>query len=87
VEYRLRFSAQAIADAERLSQAGLQTKAQEILLILMSNPYQTPPRFEQLRGDLRGLYSRRINLQHRIVYQVIEDVKEVRILRMWTHYQ
>ncbi len=87
MEYRLRFSAQAIADAERLSQAGLQTKAQEILLILMSNPYQTPPRFEQLRGDLRGLYSRRINLQHRIVYQVIEDVKEVRILRMWTHYQ
>lgn len=87
MEYRLRFSAQAIADAERLSQAGLQTKAQEILLILMSNPYQTPPRFEQLRGDLRGLYSRRINLQHRVVYQVVEDVKEVRILRMWTHYQ
>jgi toxin YoeB len=87
VEYRLRFSVQAIADAEKLRQADLHTKAREILHILKSNPFQTPPRFEKLRGDLRGFYSRRINFQHRIVYQLLEDVREVRVLRMWTHYE
>ena len=85
--YKLVFTKQAQKDARRLSQSGLRPKAESLLGILSANPYQTPPFYEKLVGDLQGAYSRRINIQHRLVYSVHEDEKVVRILRMWTHYE
>lgn len=81
------FAKQAQKDAEKLAAAGLKPKAQSLLAILVENPYQTPPPFEKLVGDLSGAYSRRISIQHRLVYQVLDDAKTVKVLRMWTHYQ
>jgi toxin YoeB len=87
VNWTVVFTAQAKKDAKRLASSGLKAQAQRLLDILTTNPYQTPPRYEKLVGDLAGAYSRRINIQHRIVYQVLEDVKVVKVIRMWTHYE
>ena len=81
------FTKQAQRDAKKLSAAGLRQKAEEIIEILRENPYQTPPPFEKLLGDLSGAYSRRINIQHRLVYQILNYEKAVKVLRMWTHYE
>jgi len=87
VSWQIVFTKQAQKDAKKLSSAGLRSKAEQLLDILRENPYQTPPHFEKLIGDLSGAYSRRINIQHRLVYQVINDEKVVKVIRMWTHYQ
>jgi toxin YoeB len=87
VSWSLVYTRQAQKDAEKLAAAGLKPKAQALLAILAENPYQTPPTFEELVGDLSGAYSRRISLQHRLVYQVLDDTEIVKVLRMWTHYQ
>ncbi|MEZ4770826.1 MAG: Txe/YoeB family addiction module toxin [Caldilineales bacterium] len=81
------YTKQAKKDAKKLSASGLRSKAEELLAILATNPFQNPPPFEKLVGDLAGAYSRRINIQHRLVYQVDEDVREVKVIRMWTHYE
>ena len=81
------YAKQAQKDAEKLAAAGLKPKAQALLAILVENPYQTPPPFEKLVGDLSGAYSRRISIQHRLVYQVLDEAQIVKVLRMWTHYQ
>lgn len=85
--WTLLFSKQAQKDAGKLAAAGLKPKAQVLLDLLRENPFQTPPPCEKLVGDLTGAYSRRINLQHRMVYQVLADAREVRVLRLWTHYE
>lgn len=85
--WRVVFTKQAQKDAAKLAAAGLRPKAEALLAILAVNPYQTPPPFEKLVGDLSGAYSRRINLQHRLVYQVLKDSRTVKVLRMWTHYE
>jgi Txe/YoeB family toxin of toxin-antitoxin system len=87
VKYKLVFTSQARADAKKLGKSGLKEKAQELLDILTEDPYRYPPSFEKLTGDLSGAYSRRINIQHRLVYQVLDDEKIVKIIRMWTHYE
>ena len=84
--WNLVFSKYALKDAKKLSAAGLKEKAQALLDILELNPLQNPPPYEKLVGDLKGAYSRRINIQHRLVYEVFRKEKTVRILRMWTHY-
>ena len=81
------YTAHARKDAKKLSASGLRPKAEELLAILAKNPFQNPPPFEKLVGELSGAYSRRINIQHRLVYQVLTDSKTVKILRMWTHYE
>ncbi|HMA67643.1 MAG TPA: Txe/YoeB family addiction module toxin [Desulfosalsimonadaceae bacterium] len=85
--WRVVFTKQAQKDAKKLSAAGLRPKAEKLIEIIRENPYQTPPPFEKLIGDLAGALSRRINIQHRLVYQVLEDQKIVKVLRMWTHYE
>ncbi len=87
MSWTLVFTKHAQKDAKKLSSAGLRSKAEKLLNILRKNPYQTPPSFEKLTGDLTGAYSRRINIQHRLVYQVLDDIKTVKIIRMWTHYE
>ncbi len=87
VKWALHFPRQAQKDAKRLSAAGLRSHAEAILAVLEENPFQNPPRYEALVGDLAGAYSRRINIQHRLVYQVIKEEKAVKILRMWSHYE
>lgn len=87
MNWRIVFTKQAQKDAKKISSAGLQQKANELIQILRKNPYQSPPPFEKLVGDLSGAYSRRINIQHRLVYQIIDDEKVIKILRMWTHYE
>ena len=87
MSWQVVFTNQAQKDAIKLSSAGLRLKAEQLLDILRENPYQTPPHFEKLIGDLSGAYSRRINIQHRLVYQVIDDKKIVKVIRMWTHYE
>ena len=87
MSWRLLYSKQANRDAKKLSTSGLRPKAEELLEILRINPFQNPPPYEKLIGDLAGLYSRRINLQHRLVYEVVEPEKLVKILRMWSHYE
>ena len=84
--WRLVFTSQGRRDAKKLSAAGLRPKAEALLEILRQDPYQAPPPFERLVGDLKGACSRRINIQHRLVYQVIEAERTVKILRLWTHY-
>jgi len=86
VTWRVVYTKQAQKDAKKLSASGLKSKAQKLLSVLSENPYQNPPPFEKLVGDLAGAYSRRINIKHRLVYQVLEDTKTVKVLRMWTHY-
>lgn len=85
--WRVLFTKQARKDARKLSDAGLRSKAEALLEILLENPYQTPPPYEKLIGDLNGAYSRRLNIQHRLVYQILEDEKAVKVIRMWTHYE
>ena len=87
VKWQLVFTKQAQKDAKKLASAGLKTKAERILEILEHNPFQNPPSYEELVGDLTGAYSRRINIQHRIIYQVLEKERMVKIIRMWTHYE
>lgn len=87
VTWRLVFTKQAQKDARKLAAAGLREKAEQLLEILRENPFQTPPPYEKLVGDLSGAYSRRINIQHRLVYQVYEDERVVKVIRMWTHYE
>lgn len=87
VSWQLVYTKQAQKDAKKLSSSGLKDKAKELLGIVSVNPYQNPPPYEKLVGDLSGVYSRRINIQHRLVYQVIKDQKTVKVLRMWTHYE
>lgn len=85
MSWRLVYTKQAQKDAEKLAAAGLKPKVQALLALLAENPYETPPPFEKLVGDLSGAYSRRISIQHRLVYQVLDDAKTVKVLRMWTH--
>ena len=85
--WNLAYSKYALKDAKKLSAAGLRDKAQALLVILELDPLQNPPPYEKLVGDLKGTYSRRINIQHRLVYEIIRKKKTVRILRMWTHYE
>lgn len=87
VNWFLVYTAQAKRDAKKLSRSGLKPQAERLLAILAKNPYQSPPLFERLVGDLAGACSRRINIQHRLVYQVLDDIKTVKIIRMWTHYE
>ena len=87
VKWRLVYTSHAQKDAKKLAASGLKEKAQTLLAILADNPLQNPPPYEKLVGDLAGAYSRRINIQHRLVYQVLEDEKIVKVLRMWTHYE
>ncbi|KQY87161.1 Txe/YoeB family addiction module toxin [Pelomonas sp. Root1444] len=87
MSWRLVYTKHAQKDAQKLSASGLKVKAQELLAVLQVDPFQNPPPFEKLVGDLAGAYSRRINIQHRLVYQVLTDEKTVKVLRMWTHYE
>jgi len=87
VSWTLVYTKQAQKDARKLATSGLKAKAEALLQILTNNPFQSPPPFEKLVGDLSGAYSRRINIQHRLVYQVIESEKVVKVLRLWTHYE
>jgi toxin YoeB len=87
VSWQLRYTHAAQKDAPKLAAAGLKEKALKLLVILAENPFQHPPPYETLLGDLAGAYSRRINVQHRLVYQVIEAERVVKVLRMWTHYE
>ena len=87
VTWTLHYTRQAQKDAKKLASSGLKSKAQQLLSILETDPWQSPPPFEKLVGDLSGAYSRRINIQHRIVYQVLVVEKAVKILRLWTHYE
>ncbi len=85
--WTLIYSRQAQKDAKKLAAAGLKPKAQALLEILEQDPYQTPAPFEKLVGDLSGAYSRRVNIQHRLVYQILDEERVVKVLRMWTHYE
>ena len=85
--WELRFTKQAQKDAKRVAAAGLRPKAEALLVILEGDPFQNPPPFEKLVGDLEGAYSRRINIQHRLVYQVLQQERTVKVIRMWTHYE
>lgn len=87
MSWRLVYTKQAQKDAKKLVQSGLKSKAQELLDVLAKNPWQNPPPYEKLRGDLLGACSRRINIQHRLVYQVLKETKTVKVIRMWTHYE
>ena len=85
--WRVVFTKQAQKDARRIARSGLRDKAEELLDILRANPRQSPPPFEKLVGDLTGACSRRINIQHRLVYQILDDEHTVKVLRLWTHYE
>lgn len=85
--YRVVYTKQAQKDAKRIKEAGLKSKAEFLLEIIARDPFQTPPRYEKLIGNLSGAYSRRINIQHRLVYQVLQEERIVKVLRMWTHYE
>ena len=87
VRWNLIYTKQAQKDAEKLKEAGLKPKTIRLLEILKQDPFQSPPPFEKLVGDLSGAYSRRINIQHRLIYQVLEDKNIIKIIRMWTHYE
>ncbi len=87
MSWEIVFSKHAQKDAQKLAAAGLKEKAQNLLEILRTNPYQNPPPYEKLVGDLSGAYSRRINIQHRLVYQTLDEIRTVKVLRMWTHYE
>jgi toxin YoeB len=87
VSWQLVFTKQAQKDAKKLSSAGLRPKAEALLEVLRKNPLQNPLPYEKLVGDLAGAYSRRINIQHRLVYQVLPEIKTVKVIRLWTHYE
>lgn len=85
--YSIVYTKAALKDVTKLKAAGLSSKAKALLDVIRENPYQTPPSYEKLVGDLKGLYSRRINVQHRLVYQVYEEEKIVKIISLWSHYE
>ncbi len=85
--WQILYAKQSLKDAKKLSASGLKAKAEELMGILRVNPLQNPPSFEKLVGDLDGAYSRRINIQHRLVYEIFVEERAVRVLRMWTHYE
>ena len=87
MSHRLVYTKQARQDAKKIAHAGLRDSVVKLLRLLEQNPFQSPPRFEKLLGDLAGAYSRRINIQQRLIYQVLEEEKIVKVLRMWTHYE
>jgi Txe/YoeB family toxin of toxin-antitoxin system len=87
VNWRLFFTKQAQKDAKKIAHSGLKPQTERLLEILQENPYRNPPPYEKLVGDLTGAYSRRINIQHRLVYQILDDIKTVKVIRMWTHYE
>jgi toxin YoeB len=87
VKWKIVYTRQAQRDARKLAASGLREKAETLLDILSEDPFKSPPPYEKLVGDLSGAYSRRINIQHRLVYQVLKDIKIVKIIRMWTHYE
>lgn len=87
VKWELAYSRQALKDARKAKAAGLKPRIEELLAVLEADPFQNPPPFEKLVGDLAGAYSRRINVQHRLVYEVFRKERVVRVLRMWTHYE
>ena len=87
MSWQLVYTKQANKDAKKISAAGLKLKAEELLKVLQNNPFQNPPPYEKLVGDLAGAYSRRINIQHRLVYQVLPNIKTVKVIRLWTHYE
>ena len=87
MNWRVLYTKQAQKDAKKIAHSGLKEQAQELLKVLEMNPFQNPPPFEKLRGDLAGAYSRRINIHHRLVYQVLPGSRTVKVIRMWTHYE
>lgn len=87
MNWTLVYTNQAKRDAKKISRSGLKPQAQRLLDILKENPYQNPPSYEKLVGDLSGAYSRRINIQHRLVYEVLEDNHTIKVIRMWSHYE
>ena len=87
MNWELVYTSPARKDARKLASSGLRPQAERLLAILAQNPYQSPPPFEKLVGDLAGVYSRRINIQHRLVYQVLDRIRTVKVIRMWTHYE
>ncbi len=87
MSWTLVYTTQARRDAKKLGRSGLKPQAQKLLDILARDPYQTPPPYEKLVGDLAGACSRRINIQHRLVYQILDDIRTVKVIRMWTHYE
>jgi len=87
VSWKVVYTRHALKDAKKISHSNLKKKTKELISLLQKNPFQTPPPFEKLVGDLDGAYSRRINIQHRLVYQVISDEQIVKVIRMWTHYE
>ena len=87
VNWTLVYTTQAKRDAKKLTRSGLKPQAQKLLELLSQNPYQTPPPYEKLVGELAGACSRRINIQHRLVYQILDDIKTVKVIRMWTYYE
>lgn len=87
MKWKLVYTRQALKDARKLAVSDLRHRAEQLLKILRENPYQDPPPFEKLVGDLEGAFSRRINIQHRLVYQILDEIKTVKVIRMWTHYE
>ncbi len=87
MSWEMVYAKHAQKDAQKLAASGLKSKAQELLAIIKSNPFQNPPPCEKLVGDLSGAYSRRINIQHRLVYEILQEEKIVKVLRMWSHYE
>ena len=87
MSWKLVYTKQAQKDAKKLAASNLKSKAEELLEILQQNPFQNPPQSEKLVGDLCGAYSRRINIQHRLIYEVVESEQTVKIIQMWTHYE
>jgi len=87
VKWKIVYTKQAQKDAKKISNSGLKNKVIDLLELLKDNPFQTPPPYEKLTGDLTGAYSRRISIQHRLVYQIIKEDKIIKIIRMWTHYE
>lgn len=86
MSYKVVYTKQALKDAKKIAQSNLKEKAKELLDLISNDPFASPPSYEKLIGDLSGAYSRRINVQHRLVYQVIEEEKTIKVLRMWSHY-
>lgn len=87
VIWKLVFTKQAQKDAKKIAHSGLKPQAERLLEIIKENPFKNPPPYEKLVGDLSGAYSRRINIQHRLIYEVLDDIKTIKVIRMWTHYE
>jgi len=87
VSWKLVFTKQAQKDAKKIAHSGLKPQAERLLEIIKENPFKNPPPYEKLVGDLSGAYSRRINIQHRLVYEVLDNIKTIKVIRMWTHYE